>query len=480
MIRESLRFRLTVWYTAFLAIVLVGFAVASYLILARAVRESHDASLAESANLFREAVTTASRLKQSPEDALRDAAEGFRHRERRIDVYDSESNLVVTSADELRNVADVPPQPPPLIVSKLASMVQSGRDTWLTLTDPTGERTPMRIYASSFAVRDQPFVVLVSDSMAGERDLFRRVRYGAGLVIVIVVIIASVTGGLIAYRGLRSLADVAEQASKMDADTLDSRIHSGARRDEVGRLTNALNDLLNRLEKSFSQQRRLMADASHELRTPLTILRGEAELALSRTDRSIEEYRDALSMIEGEARRLSRIVEDLFTMARAEAGQYQLIPQPIALEELAGDSVRSLRSVASTRGIALSCETVEEHRVMGDPDLLHRLVINLLDNALKFTPAGGQVTVDLSRLQGRIALTVRDTGPGIPEESRSQIFEPFFRGDPSRSRDASAGGEGAGLGLSIALWIARVHGGSLEITSTGPEGTVVTLTLPAA
>jgi signal transduction histidine kinase len=213
----------------------------------------------------------------------------------------------------------------------------------------------------------------------------------------------------------------------------------------------------------------------------VAIVRGEAELALSRPERDGDEYRAALRTVGQEGRRLTQIVNDLFLLARAEAGDRPLRATPLYLEELVGDCVNSVRTLAAGRRITLVFSPEAELPFTGDEKLLRRLVVNLLDNAIKYTPEGGRVTVELHRLgEGASAvarITVRDSGPGIPEEARARVFERFYRvrtGDDGGVGD----GSGAGLGLPIAAWIAQAHGGQVTILETGAGGTTFAVDLP--
>src|SRR5260221_14516327 len=214
-----------------------------------------------------------------------------------------------------------------------------------------------------------------------------------------------------------------------------------------------------------------MADASHELRSPVSIIRGEADVTLSQA-RTPEEYRVSLAIALDEARRLSQIVDDLFTLARADAGQCPLRPRDFYLEELAVECVRAVRCMAAARGITLRYEPDGEMPIHGDEALVQRLMMNLLDNAIKYTPEGGKIDVACQRMGSEYSLTVCDSGPGIPAEAREKIFERFFRLDPARTQDRRAMGTvetaapattGAGLGLALARWSAETHHGPLLI-----------------
>jgi signal transduction histidine kinase len=246
--------------------------------------------------------------------------------------------------------------------------------------------------------------------------------------------------------------------------------------DELGRLAATFNRLLDRLDAAFERQRRFIADASHELRTPLAILQGESEVALSKQVRSAGEYRESLGILHQEACRLSRVVDDMFTLSRADAGQYPVTPREFYLDELASDCVQSLRSLAAAKSISLSINAEHDLPMVADESLVRRMLLNLLDNSIKYTPAGGTVSLAARTASDIAEISVADDGPGIPSGLRSRIFERFFRGDQARSR--SNPDSGAGLGLSIAKWIAEAHHGTLELTQSGPAGTVFTARLP--
>ncbi len=235
------------------------------------------------------------------------------------------------------------------------------------------------------------------------------------------------------------------------------------------------------IERSVDQMRRFMADAAHELRTPLTIVRSRAEVALQRP-RSPDEYAAALRGIERESIRLGRIVEDLLTLARADAGQRPIARERVFLDDVALDAAEAARVIAERKSVRLEVLDFEEAPVVGDASLLRQLGLILLDNAIKFTPPGGSVRVSVRATpNGAPALVVSDTGVGIGADELPRIFERFYRGDPSRTRADTSGGptEGAGLGLSIAQWIAEEHRAVILVASTPGSGTEVTVQFPA-
>jgi len=227
------------------------------------------------------------------------------------------------------------------------------------------------------------------------------------------------------------------------------------------------------------QQRQFMADASHELRTPISVARTAAEVTLESHSATSEDYRESLSVIRQQMSRLTRIVQDMFTLAQADAGVYRLQRGSFYLDELLKECVTAAGILGSRRGVSVALEDVPESLCHGDEGLVRQLVMILLDNAVKYTPPGGTVDIKLERNDREYFIAVADTGIGIPPEAQSLVFRRFYRIDRARSRASAAdGGSGAGLGLAIGKWIAEVHQGSLELTRSGPTGSIFTARLP--
>jgi signal transduction histidine kinase len=230
------------------------------------------------------------------------------------------------------------------------------------------------------------------------------------------------------------------------------------------------------VEHSMETMRRFMADAAHELRTPIAVLRSQAEVALQR-ERDGAAYAEALRRVESEAARLGATVEDLLTLARADAGERQVERRRVFLDDLALDAAAGARALADKRGVALEVGTFEEAVLSGDPALVRQLLMIVLDNAVKFTPAGGRVRLGVAAPGGQAEVVVEDTGIGIRADQLPHIFERFYRGDPARAR--GNGADGAGLGLAIARWIADAHGARIDVTSQPGKGTRVAIRFPA-
>ncbi|HEX9292139.1 MAG TPA: ATP-binding protein [Gemmatimonadales bacterium] len=227
------------------------------------------------------------------------------------------------------------------------------------------------------------------------------------------------------------------------------------------------------VERSMEQMRRFMADAAHELRTPVTILRTRTEVALSQP-RDATGDTAAFQAIERETERLGGIVGDLLTLARADSGERQVVHGPLYLDDVVSQAVGSARTLAERKGVALAVGSFEEAQIVGDARLVERLVLIVLDNAIKYTPEGGRVRLDVTARDAKRSVIVTDTGIGIPSDQLPRIFERFYRGDRARSQ-----AEGAGLGLPIARWIAALHGARISVASE-PTGTRVEIDFPAA
>ena len=300
-------------------------------------------------------------------------------------------------------------------------------------------------------------------------DIFNRVLSRAllvslGAVIASVVVAAILTSSL--FRPLEDIATAARQITR--ADDLSRRVPYSNRTDEIGDLARALNQTLERLERLFRSQQRFLADVSHELRTPLTSVRGNLDLM-----RRMGEYDpESMAVIQDEIERMSRLLGDLLLLARADTGGLPLRHEPVELDNVLFEVYRQISRIEKPVSVELT--SVDQVVILGDEDRLKQLLLNLVDNALKYTPPGGTVRLSLSKDKGWAQLVVSDTGIGIPPEDLPHIFERFYRVDKSRARAQG----GSGLGLAIAKWIVQAHGGGIQVESTVGQGTTFTVTLP--
>lgn len=282
---------------------------------------------------------------------------------------------------------------------------------------------------------------------------------------------SALVGRWMAGRALAPLMHLARESRTIDVRTLDRRLSLRGAGDELDEVADAFNQALDRLERAVADMRQFSAALAHELRTPLAILRGEAELALSKA--RTQELRTPLQTQLEEFDRLQGLITQLLTLARAESGQIHISREAVDLSALTSSTVEQLEPVAEARGVALTCSAVPGAHVTGDAGWLERLVLIVLDNAIKFTEAGGSVVAEVTHELAQARLVIRDTGPGMSEEALVHAFEPFYRADPSRSRQQT----GAGLGLALAKWIVDRHQGTIEIASRPGAGTTVTVRL---
>lgn len=286
----------------------------------------------------------------------------------------------------------------------------------------------------------------------------------------------SVLGGwFLASRSLRPVDNVTRAARAITAQNLDKRIDHTGVDDELGRLVSTFNEMIGRLQSSFQQIRQFSADASHELRTPLTIMRGEVELAL-RSKQTTEEYRRVLASALDEILRMTSIIESLLTLAKGDLNPVAPMREDIKLRPVIHELYEDSTMLAQSRQIIMLLGTVDEATVTADPIRIRQMVLNLLDNAIKYTPPGGTVGLSMRRQAATVTIVVEDTGFGIPEEHQEKIFDRFYRVDKGRSREMG----GTGLGLAIVKWIAETHGGTVTLQSEPGKGSVFSVILPLA
>lgn len=452
----SIRTRLTLWYTSVLGATLVLFSVVVYFILLYTLLKGVDQPLEETANKIvaqsRAFPGQLTRLEIPPLDMFQSPGVGF------IQIWTPQGELVqkagiVTEPLDKGALNTQKPVTHDVIVRGVHLRVLT---VPLQIEDTQQLVGYLQIASSDLRTIDQ-----------ARRDLLAILVSG----IILALVFSAIVGAMLARRALRPIDAIIETALNISrADDLERRILYTGPPDEVGRLTAAFNEMLERLERLFRAQQRFLADVSHELRTPLTTIRGNVDL-LRRLGGADAESLDA---IQSEAERMTRLVGDLILLAKAEGGGLPIAYEPVELDTLLLQVYRQARVLGN--GLEIKMGEEDQVTVLGDTDKLKQLLLNLVDNAVKYTPKGGQITLGLVRDNGWARLTVADTGIGIPPEDLPHIFDRFYRVDKARSRAAG----GAGLGLSIAQWIAQAHGGHITVSSEVGRGTTFSVWLPVA
>jgi len=342
-----------------------------------------------------------------------------------------------------------------------------------TVQSPSG---PVRVLTERVLIGGREFQVRAIVSEVGARQQVHSLWLQLAMISVTVLVLGGAGGILLAHRLLGPLARMADRARRITAEELHERLNVEAEGEELEQLRDAFNATLARLEGSFGQLRRFTADASHEIRTPLTALRSVGEVALQ-GERSKDEYRDVIGTMLEEVDRLSRLADELLTIARVEGGQARYHFEPLDLAALLGDVAEQLGVLAEERGQSLEVRTAAPVMVDGDRLALRQALINLIDNAIKYSPEGTRVEVRAYSAAGAAIVDVEDEGPGIPPEHAERIFERFYRIDPSRSREMG----GTGLGLSLVRLAAEAHRGRVEVLTNAPRpGSTFRLVLPPA
>lgn len=468
---SSLRIKLTLWYSAVLALVLIIFTFFFYLMIEQSVKSLADDSLEDASN------SLIIRLNQNPDsqpETIRQTLEDFRFQYIVFAIYDQNENLLATSP-HLKNDTrlnyptfnisnkDIPPNLLDFVFNN-----PNAHETFLF-----ENKTNVRIFGQKTNLGGNEIYIASLRPLTNQLELLSNIRLIFITGIPLALIFSAFGGYYLARKSLEPVRQMGEKASRITSQNLNERLSTGQNRDELENLAEIFNQMLTRLETSFEQQRRFMADASHELRTPLAIMRGESEVSLQMKTRTEEEYRESLEVIRQEGVRLSHIVEDLFTLARADAGQQKLNITTFYLDELINESARAVRTLIANKNLDFVHQTDENLILKGDEILIRRLIIILLDNAIKYANVGGSVSIKCIENESNYEIKVSNTGEPIPDIKKAKIFERFYRADKSRSRQGDYElGTGAGLGLSIGTWIAKVHQGNLELLRSDNDKTV--------
>jgi heavy metal sensor kinase len=452
----SLRTRLTIWYTLALFVVLALFSVALLWQQERVGMRRVDREL----TALGTAATSVIRdeLHEQPDSraAALDVIETFATPNRLLVIADEHGRVL----SEHWNQLDPQPIDPPT-----AGSVR----TWTV----SGRSGPWRLRALGERFGTTPMAIVVGMPLADFEREQHEARDAAIIGIPLAVLLAAGGGLWLATVGLRPVTEMAARAARIPP-TGEEDLGPPARDDELGRLTSAFNGLVGRLREALATQRQFMADASHELRTPVSVIHTTADVTLSRDHRDEAEYRDAVTVMSGEAGRLGRLVDDMLVLARADAGEYPLRLVDLYLDELVTECARALDVLARQRRVRIVVGQLPEIELRGDEDLLRRLVMNVLQNAIQHTTCDGEVVISAGRSHDQVSIRITDGGRGVADADRDRIFGRFVQLDPSRRS------EGAGLGLSIARWIATVHHGTIALESSGPQGSTFCISLPVS
>ena len=465
----TVRLRLTLWYTALLTVFVAGFAVLVYGAVDRQLAGDLDHAVELRAVEVAQAVatTTPGHARGAVEPLRVPTSSALADQPHYVQVVSRRGTVLLSS----------PTLAEPLPVSDEARQIMlDGQVTRDVLTLPGEER--LALYGAPL-MRDEMVVgvVLVAVPLWPIEQTLERLQLVLGSAVLGSVFLASGVGWLLASAAMRPVDRITALARSIGrSGDLSGRVPAPHGSDELGRLSVAFNELLERLDTAMAQQRRFLDDASHELRTPLTTIRASASALLRGGSLTPQPPLPAagegeLRAIARESERMGRLVTDLLALARADAGQL-LARRPMMLDALLVDVYQQARHQAPD--VRLTIGDLEQVEILGDPDRLKQLLFNLVDNACRYTPAGGTVTLALSEQDGTASLSVRDTGPGIPSDELPRIFERFYRADHARSREVG----GTGLGLAISQVIAEAHGGWIAVDSRVGEGSTFTVYLP--
>ena len=425
---SSTKIRLTFWYSGVLALILTLFAAASYFLFAYALQSQIDQTLKEISEAFITSVSqelndeTAADRDDAIRNEISDAVIETNFKSYRLFVFSGEKDLIAeTKIDE----------------DKTGFNSATAKNRLNTVEEKTGNfdsggGKTTRVFFKPFQIEGRNFFLVVAHSLDEQDELLGKIRNAFLIIVPLSLFFVSFGGYLLARKSLAPINEMSKKAKEITAQNLHERLPVENEEDELGRLATTFNSLLSRLDSAFEQQKRFMADASHELRTPVAIVRGEADVSLTKNERDASEYKETITIIQSEAERMSRIIEDLFTLARADAGENQPPKSAVYVKDILAETVKSFRTLAQKRALDISFESTEEMPMQADEQLLKRLFTNLIDNAVKY--AKTSVKVDAKSVNGFYEITISDDGEGIAKENQTHIFERFYRADKARSR----------------------------------------------
>ncbi len=459
--RNTLAFRLTLWYAGIFTVSSCIAFLLFYMLVTSVVRDRTDQELMGQARRFAVLASTEGIEEAKKAVIAESQAAGVRKVFFRMLYADG----VAFSSSNMSYWKDIG-----IHVNAIRELVEGADHVFETMSMPERGDEVRILY-----VMLGPGIILqIGEAMketSGFLDAFRRIFI---VTMAFLIVLAAGIGWFMARRAVSGVEAVTRTARKISAGALDQRVPVNRRGDEIDQLAVTFNEMLDRIEALIKEMKEMSDNIAHDLKSPITRIRGSAEVTLS-TSGSMEEYENMAAGTIEECDRLLDTINTMLMISRTESGVDRPSPEKMDAAELVREACDLYEPAASDKGIILNCHIEEDIATAGDKRMIRRMVANLIDNAIKYTPAGGQVDVRLSRSAAdRVALTVSDTGTGISGEDLPRIFDRFYRGDRSRSET------GLGLGLSLARAIARAHGGAITVTSTPDKGSAFTVTLPAA
>jgi len=458
---RSLRWRLTGWYVLLLAGVLLLFSAGTYLAVRELLLDNVDDVLRHQAALLAQTIDLAEGAPVLRGEVALPVRRDSEHFTR---LYRADGTL---SFDDNTTVGYAP---------RLAAEARKALRGADAISQVDTDQGPMRI--GTFPIQRDGQVVGVLQvglSLEDSEDTLRTLLKVLLALAPATLLLASGGGLFLADRALAPIDRITRTARRISAENLSGRIGMRGPDDEVGRLARTFDAMLERLDTAFARQRQFTADASHELRTPLTAIIGQIDVTLEQP-RDTESYRATLATVREQARRLARLSNDLLFLARADVPADAVAFEPLDLSDLLPAIAAQVAPLAAARTQTVALAPLPPLAVLGNEDQLIRLILNLLDNALCYTPPGGRIALDGALDGANVMICVSDSGPGIAPEHLPRLFDRFFRGDRSRGRAQG----GSGLGLAIAQSIAQVHGGRIDVESTVGRGSAFTVVLPVA
>ena len=458
-----IKWRLTVWYGGVLSLILIIFASGIFIYFKNSLQDSIDAKIRSIGEVLSSSMTEKhgasvfGNFERYLENVL-----GRKPKGKFIQIMDSSGRIGA-------KMSDIEGEALPTSFNALERAMR-GEIVYETI-----ERTKPRLRMVTIPIMDNKKVTSVVQVGTSLEDFDETIRKLLLIMIISIptsIIVTIIVGYFMAKKALRPVDQIRRAAVKISSSNLDEKIDITGRRDELGRLAETFNAMIGRLKDAFQRINQFSIDVSHELKTPLTILKGETEVAL-RKEREKDDYQKLLLSNLEEIDRMSCIIDDLLLLSKADTKEIKLNMEEVALRDLIMDVCMNMKVVADKKSVELQMSELEDVRLKGDELKLRRMLLNVVENGIKYSHVGGKVSVSSYVNDGYARIDVKDDGIGISEEDIKYVFDRFYRADRSRKRES-----GSGLGLSISRWIAGAHKGSIEVKSQPAQGSVFTIKLP--